>query len=137
MTLNEIRRLVEGSSLRDWHKYEEATAVLVEDIDVSLDWCVTINPSFTESWHKTLPDPHASSVCVALRHNGSPVDTWTFVIVDGGRYLVPLPRPDSAGVYEVESQMMLLGNLMFELYGSGGTGKTLTDILKTCGVNIV
>lgn len=137
MTLDEIRTLVENSNRADWHKHSDAAAVFCPDIDVSLDWGETINSNFTEPWHQTLPDPGASSISVILQHNGSPVSSWTFVVVDGGRYLVPLPRPGAGGGYELSSDMMPLGNLMFDIYHPGGASNTLTDLLKRCNVTIV
>lgn len=137
MTLNDIRTLVDNSSRSDWHKFAEAMAILTEDIDVSLDWSETVNPNFTEPWHQNLPDPGASSVSVVLRHNGSPVDNWTFVIVDGGRYILPLPSPGAGGGYELPSAMMPLGDLLFDLYHPGGASSTLTALLQRCSITVV
>ncbi len=137
MTLDQIHALANSSSQSDWHKHVETQAVFCPDIDVSLDWSETINPSFSEPWHQNLPDSGATSVLVALRHNGIPVDSWTFVIVDGGRYLVPCPTLDASGGYELSSSMMPLGNLLFDLYHPGGASNTLSSLLQRCTVAVV
>jgi len=137
MTLNVIRTLVNNSSRCDWHKHVEAQAVFSPDIDISLDWSETVNPNFSEPWHQCLHDTGASSVSVELRHNGVPVDSWTFVIVDGGRYILPLPSPATGGGYELSSAMMPLGNLLFDLYHPGGASNTLAALLQRCTINIV
>ena len=137
MTHNEIHTLVDNSNAGDWHRFNDATAVYKPNIDVSLDWSETIKPSFSEAWHQNLPDPGASSVNVALRHNGTMVDRWTFIIVDGGRYILPIPEPNTSGGYELSSSMVSLGNLIFDLYRPGGTTNTLAALLKRCNITVV
>jgi len=137
MKLNEIRLLVENSKPHDWYIHSEAKAVYISDIDVSLDWSETINANFTESWHQNFADTGASSLSVVLKNNGCTVTRWTFVAVDGGRYLTPLPKPANAIGYELPSDMMPLGNLMFGLFNSNGAIHTLTDLLNRCNITIV
>ena len=137
MTLEEILAVVKNSSPSDWHKHSEAESVFAQNIDISLDWTETINSSFSEDWHKGLHDPKASLVSVVLRYNGNIVDRWKFVDVDGGRYLMPLPRHATGTGYELSSSMLPLGKLLFDLYPPGGPINTLTDLLKVCKIAIV
>ena len=160
MQLQEIRTLVDTSVIANWHKIEgnlverwdqgqdasqqnylhpichDALAVFKPNIAVSLAWGATINSKFSESWHADLPDSSANAVLVVLRHNGAKVDEWTFVIVDGGRYILPLPRL-SNGMYEIPTHMMALGRLIFSLYAPGGVHNSLDDLLAQCEITVV
>jgi len=159
MTLQQIRNIVDNSVSSDWHKIEgniierwewgqqngqnytqpishDMLAVFKSDVDVSMAWGAVICDAFSEPWHKKLPDPSAKSVLVVLRHNGAKVDDWTFVNVDGGRYIVPLPHFNN-GAYEIPVDMMPLGNLVFDLYSAGGVHSDLSVLLSCCGVKVV
>ncbi|MCC5847618.1 MAG: hypothetical protein JJU29_05930 [Verrucomicrobia bacterium] len=137
MRLDEIRAIIDNSSSDDWHKAAKATTIFIPDIDISLDWNETINPNFTEPWHNCLHDPSASSVSVVLRHNGAPVDRWTFVVVDGGRYMMPLPAPSASGGYELPASIIPIGNLIFDLYHPGGASNNLSALLNKCSISVV
>ena len=52
---------------------------------------------FEEEWTNKVPDRTASMMTVQLKINDSAVAEMLFVTLDGGRYLVPLPRKRVVG----------------------------------------
>jgi hypothetical protein len=64
---------------------------------------------FSEQWTTRVPDRTASMLTVQLKINDSAVSEMLFVTLDGGRYLVPLPRKRVIGgrvVYYWESDTL-------------------------------
>jgi len=55
-----------------------------------------------EEWTKKFPDPHASSLYVELWYNSTILKRSTYVLVDGARYMVPLPKPISEGKWKIK-----------------------------------
>ncbi|HZZ27124.1 MAG TPA: hypothetical protein VFE46_03880, partial [Pirellulales bacterium] len=151
MTLNELIELIENSSANHWDKFEYPTvhswdhgsrredgqmhpyiepnahtmlAVYAEDIDITLAYGGTKKEEFSEPWTERFSDPSASSVSVTAQYRGQPVHQWTFVTVDGGKFMVPLPQRDDDGFY-IDGRQLPMANLMFGLWGHGGAHKTL------------
>src|SRR4051794_13628317 len=110
MKLNDLLQTVEQSAPDDWHKMDfptlygwgegdkgdeprtfETLLVYKQDLDVSIAMAATVNKPFEEPWVEEFPDSSAESVVVAFRYRGAIVYEWTCVIVDGGRYLMPMP----------------------------------------------
>jgi hypothetical protein len=60
-----------------------------------------INSNFVEEWSEKFPDPHASSLYVELWYNSTILKRSIFVLVDGARYMVPLPEPISEGKWKI------------------------------------
>ncbi len=60
-----------------------------------------LNSNFVEEWSEKFPDPHASSLYVELWYNSTILKRSTFVLVDGARYMVPLPEPISEGKWKI------------------------------------
>jgi hypothetical protein len=160
MTLDQILQTVQGSAVADWYKTEAHTVygwewgtkggqnylepvthskllIYRPDIDVSLVMDATVTAQFQEPWATAFPDPNAESVAVQLRFRGSVVYDWLFVIVDGGRYLLPLPRPVAGGGYELPQADLPLARLFFGLYGVTGVHKTVEAALAHAHVAIV
>jgi hypothetical protein len=154
-TLDSLLEQVEMSSSDDWHKLDYHTpylpycggqnvldthyhlAVFRPDVDISLAFGATVNSDFHEPWVESFPDPHATSVAVVLRYRGTPVYEWTFVTVDGGRYLVPMPQPPNAeGKYQISAGKLSFARLMFDLYGSGGVCCGVEEALRRAGIEI-
>jgi hypothetical protein len=61
-----------------------------------------LNSNFVEEWTKKFPDPHASSLYVELWYNSTILKRSTYVLVDGARYMVPLPKPISEGKWKIK-----------------------------------
>jgi hypothetical protein len=120
MTLDELRGLVGATTADDWselkpgpvHIYSwgdgredgewrlfldghHSRAVLKQDLDVGLAWGLTWNEDFEgEVWAKHFANPSASGHYADIFWRGVPVSREQYVTVDGGRYVIPLPRQD-------------------------------------------
>jgi hypothetical protein len=93
VTLDELLKLVEGSTVDDWHKMNIHTvygwefgqknqqnylepklhnyvAVYKPDVDVTLAFDAPVNDPFNEPWTDKFADKHAVSVAVWLRYRG-------------------------------------------------------------------
>ena len=60
-----------------------------QDVSLGLAWGLRAQDDFTEAWTERFPDSRASSHFVDSLWNGSLVDRWQRVSVDGG---CPWPR---------------------------------------------
>ncbi|MCG2790708.1 MAG: ATP-binding protein [Actinomycetia bacterium] len=60
-----------------------------------------LNPNFVEEWSRKFPDPNASSLYVELWYNATILKRSVFVLVDGARYMVPLPKYISKGKWKI------------------------------------
>jgi hypothetical protein len=160
MRLDDLIAIVENSSINDWQKLDVHTtygwewgqkqgqnylepkthsklAVFNADVDISLAMDATVTEDFAESWTQKFASPKASSVAIWLRYRGAVVHEWVYVVVDGGRYLLPMPAPDSAGGYQIPNADLKIAQLFFDLYGVGGPHQTVSAALQHAGVKIV
>ena len=159
MTLENLLSTVSSSHPSDWHTMEDHTvyewlygtnpegnfiepkthtgrAVYKPDIDVAFVWGASDTDSFEESWTREFPSPLASMVSIQLLYRGSPVHRWTGVLVDGSRYLLPLPTPDGQGGYVIERSDLTIPELLFHLRGSGGAHNSVISALERAGVAV-
>ena len=67
-------------------------AVYRGNIAISLAFGITVNEDFKEDWANSFPDPHASSHIVDLFFSNTLVERITYVVVDGGRAKLPIPK---------------------------------------------
>jgi len=156
MNLPDFLKTVEQSDPSDWQKKQIQTVygwnygddwcvpntcaelcVYKPDIDVTLAFAATVNEDFSEPWVTKFPNPHASSVAVVFRYRGAPVYELVGVVVDGGRYLLPMPAAKGNGQYEVPRDKMPMAELLFQLSGVGGVHTSAADALRGAGVPIV
>jgi hypothetical protein len=151
---------VEQSTINDWHKMPVHTvctwqygqkqnqnylepqthsnlAVYKPDIGISIAMGATVTENFAEQWVQNYSNPTARSVAIWLRYHGAVVHEWVYVVVDGGRYLVPMPETDGSGGYHVQQTELSIAQLLFELHGVGGPHETVSDALQGSGVKIV
>lgn len=164
MRLDELLKTVECSSPEDWHRIPRPTvynwdcgnkrvddgpltpylepvnhdylAVYKPDVDISLAFGANVCKDFQEPWVRGFPDSHASSVVVELRYRGSPVYEEVFVVVDGGRNLLPMPKPRE-NEFVLPRSRLAMARLMYGVFPSGGRGETqLEEVLKRAGVKI-
>ncbi len=159
MTLDEILKMIEGSTVTDWHKMNVSTtygwtsgqdangnylepnthnylAVFKPDVDVSIAFDATVADPYDEPWVRKFAAPRALSVAIWFRYRGAVVYEQVGVVVDGGRYLLPMPRPVNQG-FEVDQATLPLARLLFDLYGVGGPHQPVEDALAHAGVTIV
>jgi len=53
---------------------------------------LTVNDDFKEKWANSFPDPQASSHILDLFMSNTLVDRIVYVVVDGGRAKLPIPK---------------------------------------------
>lgn len=115
MTFDEVFAAVLSSNRSDWHHIEgelfletggddpqghRSLAAFKPNVNISLAWGLTCREDFNEEWVRKCPDPSASSEYVDLRFAGSPIYRAIYVVVDGGRAMLPLPRAKDMTVPE-------------------------------------
>ncbi|MBO7127320.1 hypothetical protein J6W78_07205 [bacterium] len=66
---------------------------LKKDLLVSVAWGLIANDNFKEDWVSKFPNSQAESGFTDFFYSGVLVYRDTYVSVDGGRYIVPLPQP--------------------------------------------
>jgi hypothetical protein len=161
MKLKELLATVEGSAPADWHKMDSPTLygwswgtnsggsfveprtfetllVYRGDVDISIAMAVTVTRPFDEPWVHRFPSSDAESVVVALRYRGAVVYEWVHVVVDGGRYLLPMPNPGKVRrTYEVAKDSLPIARLLFYLFGIGGVHADLDGALKQARILVV
>jgi hypothetical protein len=159
MTLDELLQMVESSDASGWHKFEVGTvygweygqkggqnylepkthdvlAVYRNDIDISLVFAATVNEDFAEPWCQKFPSAKAQSVAVWLRYRGQLVYERVCVVVDGGRYLLPMPE-HVGGTFQVHQSQLPIARLLFDLFRPGGPLGPLESVLNVAGVAVV
>lgn len=62
------------------------------DLAIGVAWGLTINDNFKEDWANIHPDPKASSHYLDFFYNGMLVFRTIYVVIDGGRSYMPLPK---------------------------------------------
>ena len=164
MTLSDLLLTVESSSADEWHKIEHETpygwewgdknvdgkmypyieprsnhglAVFKKDVDITLVYGADVTKDFSEPWTEQFPDTSAHSVSVGLQYRGQLVYEWVFVVVDGGRYLLPMPERLGQDQFQLSTAKLPLARLMFALYGPGGVHSSVEDALNRGRVAIV
>ncbi|QDV68017.1 hypothetical protein Poly24_17230 [Rosistilla carotiformis] len=159
MTLDEILNIVSASHSDDWHKMETHTthgweygtdtdgpylrpishhyvAVYKPDVDITLVFGASDGDSFDEPWVQNFPAPTATARLTCVRYRGVIVDESRSVLVDGGRYLLPMPEVDGNGGFFVNADAIPRARLMFDLYGSGGVHQTLDEALERAQLEV-
>ncbi|HZM55331.1 MAG TPA: hypothetical protein VFC03_09945 [Acidimicrobiales bacterium] len=102
-----------------WH------ATFRADVALVLWWGQVENDEFEEAWTKGFPEPRARAFAVEATYAGSTVLEDVLVDVDGGRYMVPLPRPHQAErdgpiQWQVGGQGLAVARLIHDLAGWQG-----------------
>lgn len=113
MRLNELLQIIRESNKEDWNVIESNTllshvttdsdnrvyadyhtnrASYIPDVSIGLAWGLNCNLDFREEWANCHPDPHASSHFLDVFYNGMLVYRVVYVVIDGGRSYMPLPR---------------------------------------------
>jgi hypothetical protein len=151
MTLDDILDAVEQSEPEQWQRVHipipydwddngapnahRILAVYKPDVDISIALGATIEENLSEDWHHKFPDKHARSLAVVVRYRGSPVYDETFASVDGGRYVMPLPKRIENGSYVLEQAELPFARLIYRLAGS--QGDSLDECLRRAEITIV
>ncbi len=90
-----------------------------------------LSSNFVEEWSEKFPDPHASNLYVELWYNSTILKRSIFVLVDGARYMVPLPKYISKGKWKINKNSIeyKIARIYDQYY-------PLEKILPTKGVEI-
>lgn len=67
-------------------------AIYIPDVSITLGFGLKSLDNFQEPWANNFPDPHASSSYVDIFYNKTLVFRDLYVVVDGGRSYLPLPK---------------------------------------------
>jgi hypothetical protein len=125
MTLQEVIRLVLGSEVRDWHVLEVHSdkeddhvyrAVFKPNPSISLCWGAG-HHDFEEEWTKKFIGREAATERAEVFFNGSIVFRETYVEVDAGKGILPMPRISDQTVPEAR---LRFAGLLHDLSGKGG-----------------
>lgn len=103
MTLEQIYEAVLSSQPFEWHTEELRNsqdghawvATLKSNASIKLKWGHVCNNDLQEPWVKKLFTKKASSEDAEILHEGFSVWTETYVSVEGGKGMIPMPRIDS------------------------------------------
>jgi hypothetical protein len=91
MRLNDLILQLANADRSDFHPTSEHVRTWFPDALVQI---VLEDPEqpFNEPWVKNFADPGASRMLVHIKYGGATVHTETFVSVDGGRHMLPMPE---------------------------------------------
>jgi len=144
MELDQARELVMSSGAGDWQRWEVAgpltdtsrggRATYRADVAVELWWGKVITEDFVEPWVEHFPAHDAISINVEATYGGALVLQETFVLVDGGRHIVPRPRihqeDDGLVEYRVARSSV---RLAWTLAGLGAAGHNVDAAIEKAG----
>lgn len=96
-----------------------------------------INDPFYEEWVENFPDKYAYSYILEIRYFGTLIKSMGFVMCDGGRYKIPIPRIEQSTkkLYvmkdSIEFETAYVQNRIFRT-----TGESLSDLFTFVGVEV-
>jgi hypothetical protein len=151
--LEELRRLIAESDRGDWNvidcfgkagpsylaspwlavdhdaygdREHHARAAFRQDVAVGLAWGMVANDRYEAEWLEGFSNKRAHSAIADILYNGMLVAREYYLVVDGGRAKLPLPREDEGGQLRVSRQHCKLVKLLdeFDFYSGvrGGIG---------------
>lgn len=91
-----IASVLRHSDPSDW-RYFERHQSLTYTQDVRLTLHLENDDPFSEPWMDVFSDKTGNKVLVTVRYGGALVEEFIFILVDGGRALLPLPGSGSIG----------------------------------------
>jgi hypothetical protein len=146
MDLRNVMTALAMSSIEDWHYIGESptfrnhievfevaedepqviqvqshrsTAVYIPDVSITMAWGLTWREDFEEPWVERFPNHQASAEWLDIFFNNALVFRTPYVIVDGGRVTLPLPKyADDDALQVTEGECALL-----QLIDEMGRGK--------------
>lgn len=142
MTFDELISTVRESKAEQWHKMplvddkHDHLAVYKADIDIAFAYGRVVNESFSETWAEKISHGKGRSIQVDLRYRGQLVSQWTFVIVDGGRLMMPMPAPPTDGNFSVKWDDLPIAKLLYDIHATGAHS-SLEDMFVHAGIDIV
>ena len=87
-------RTMEGANNQDVESASShhVVASFKEDLSITMALGLTANPDFKEAWANIFHNPHASTHHVDIFYNGAMVYRDSYVLVDGGKAKLPMPK---------------------------------------------
>lgn len=102
-----------------WH---DARAVMIDDIDIALEWGMSADPfDLRSNWHPDwapFPDPSVSLCYADVFYRGALVERITMASVDGGRAYLPLPRRGDDDNWVVMDRPYQLARVISDIEGN-------------------
>lgn len=94
MTYSELMEMITGAAAEEWlHDDVKGVWTLKRDVGVTIrERRSDVPQPFKEAWARGFPDAGACLCIFELWYGASPVETYTFARVDGGRADLPCPR---------------------------------------------
>ena len=102
---------------------------LKKNLLVSVAWGLTENNNFEEDWANKFPNPHASTGLIDFFYSGVLVYRDIYVLVDGGRYIIPLPDQKNNGA------KLVITKPRYEFFKILNDDRD--DFLKNTGIEVV
>lgn len=91
-----LMQIVRSTTLSDWlhHDIKGGIYTLKSDLNIRIERQDSPYESgFNEAWATNHPDPSTSKELYGAYYGASLVEQFTLISVDGGRALLPMPRP--------------------------------------------
>jgi hypothetical protein len=150
----ELKRLSEGlkprNTLRDFENLLETSRWTKSVIGHTEVWMADADNTFQieqgkrtrefrERWTTVYPDPNSSAYPVYLKINGTIIKELTFISMDGGRILVPMPgvRPLSGGAVEYFWNLNSLEVKVCRIIGSYYGYQDLEGVARMSKVSVI
>lgn len=127
---NLFAHIMESDSVDDWHRTRTNDWVEIAcfksnvnlRFEIHYDENGTQNENFVADWANCYPSKSAKGYFVQLRFGSTLIDTFVLVSVDGGRALLPVPKPGTLKVPPVNfkiAQIFDSGSLIDYFFRSG------------------
>lgn len=96
MTTDSVKNILGTSYPNEW-SYNDSQGVYTykEDIDLTMKIKEDVRGNweeFEEDWVRRFPDPSAKKIIVNVYYRSSIIEDYLFILVDGGRYILPPPK---------------------------------------------
>lgn len=107
------------------------------DLLISVAYGIRHNEDFREDWANRFPDPHAISAFVDFFYAKNLVYRDIYVAVDGGRYLLPLPKQEFDKHYKVTGLTVTRERAAFFSLFNGPDSRSYYEYLHRAGIELV
>jgi len=93
ITMEDIERLIVSTDRDDFRMVETGCYVCKQDVNLRVIHLRTEkSDDFNEPWVRKYPDKKATREIVHIKYGDAVVKEMTFVLTDGTRYFIPLPK---------------------------------------------
>lgn len=115
-----------------------STAAYIPDVSITLAWGMVWRENFKEPWVERFPDHQASGEWLDVFFNNALVFRTSYVLVDGGRTLLPLPQYTRDNTLHVTGGACTLIQLIDALSNvERSSSDTYKSDVKRAGIRIV